>query len=105
MTYRITPMILALILIGVACLASAAESTEQSQRGMMKRMWEMADTDKDGRVSKNEFMAMSEKRFTALDANADGYMDENEREQAQARMRQHVAPVTNDDPGSGLKEH
>lgn len=58
--------------------------------GMMKRMWTMSDADKDGRISKAEFTAMSDKRFALLDANGDGYLDDGEREQAQTRMRQHM---------------
>ncbi|MES1993712.1 MAG: EF-hand domain-containing protein [Pseudomonadota bacterium] len=104
MVNRIKYITLAVVLAGVAWSA-LAESTDGGQQGMMKRMWEMADTDKDGRISKAEFMAMSEQRFTTLDANGDGYIDENEREQAQARMRQHMAPMTNDGPGSSPKDH
>ncbi len=57
---------------------------------MMQRMWDMADSDRDGRISKTEFTAMQERRFAMLDANKDGYIDRAERDQAQHRMRQHM---------------
>lgn len=44
--------------------------------------WKDADTNKDGAVSKDEFMAKqqarAEKKFTKLDANKDGKVDEAE---------------------------
>lgn len=38
------------------------------------------DVDRDGRVSKSEFMASYEKRFTRMDANNDGYITTEERD-------------------------
>ena len=39
---------------------------------------EMIDTDKDGKVSKEEFMAAHEKIFAAKDTNKDGFLDASE---------------------------
>jgi Ca2+-binding EF-hand superfamily protein len=36
------------------------------------------DTDGDGRISREEFMQLSEERFTRLDVNADGYLSQDE---------------------------
>jgi hypothetical protein len=81
---------IALMAVLVGWSGSALAETGDRGPGMMKHMWTMADADKDGRISKAEFTAMSDKRFAVLDANGDGYLDDSEREQAQARMRQHM---------------
>ncbi|MGB5234641.1 MAG: hypothetical protein WBN85_05635 [Candidatus Macondimonas sp.] len=85
---HMTRIALMAVLIGWA--GSALAETGNRGPGMMKHMWTMADADKDGRISKAEFTAMSDKRFAVLDANGDGFLDDSEREQAQARMRQHM---------------
>ena len=81
---------IALVVVLVGMTGSALAETGDRGPGMMKRMWTMADADKDGRISKAEFTAMSDKRFAVLDANSDGFLDDSEREQAQKRMRQHM---------------
>lgn len=85
---RMTRIVLMALLAGLA--GSALAETDDRRPGMMKHMWTMADTDKDGRISKPEFTAMSDKRFAVLDVNGDGFLDDSERDQAQTRMRQHL---------------
>ena len=92
MMNRITRISLTLLLVGATMSGASAEPPDNDQSTMMKRMKEMADTDRDGRISKTEFMAMSEKRFAVIDANGDGYIDEDELAQAQTRIRQYMAP-------------
>jgi hypothetical protein len=59
--------------------------------GGLAEMLKRADTDNDGRVSKAEFLAASEKeleeRFSRMDANNDGFIDEAEVREITERMR------------------
>lgn len=91
MMNHMTRIALMAVLIGWA--GSALAEIGDKGPGMMKHMWTMADADKDGRISKAEFTAMSDKRFSVLDANGDGFLDDSEREQAQSRMRQHMGKL------------
>lgn len=88
---HMTRIALMVVLVGLA--DNALAETGDRGPGMMKHMWTMADADKDGRISKAEFTAMSDKRFAVLDANGDGFLDDSEREQAQSRMRQHMGKM------------
>jgi Ca2+-binding EF-hand superfamily protein len=45
-----------------------------------------ADTDHDGRVSRDEYMAAGTRLFGLIDTNHDGYIDQNELQQASQRM-------------------
>lgn len=54
--------------------------------GMM--MLKMADTDKDGAVTKAEFVAAGLKHFDMADANKDGKLTPEERKAAHAKMRE-----------------
>jgi Ca2+-binding EF-hand superfamily protein len=45
------------------------------------------DTDGDGRISREEFMRLSEERFLRLDANADGYLSQDELRAMRNSMR------------------
>lgn len=48
--------------------------------------FEMLDTDKNGVISKDEFLALSEKRFEAMDANDDGVFSKAEAQEARAKV-------------------
>jgi len=56
--------------------------------------WQDADTNKDGAVSKDEFMAkhqkQAEKMFLKLDANKDGKVDEAERKSMHDKCERHA---------------
>ncbi len=56
--------------------------------GMM--MMRMADTNKDGAVSRDEFLAAHAKHFDMADANKDGNLTPEERKAAHAKMREHM---------------
>jgi Ca2+-binding EF-hand superfamily protein len=55
-----------------------------------------ADTNNDGAISRDEFMAKhqarAEKMFTKLDTNKDGKIDADERKAAHAAMERHHTP-------------
>jgi hypothetical protein len=52
-----------------------------------------ADTNKDGAISKDEFMAqhqkMADKMFGKMDANKDGKIDQAERDAMKEKMKEH----------------
>lgn len=50
-----------------------------------RRLLLLMDTDKNGKVSKQEFMAFMEKEFDRLDVNHDGELDVKELEKIQVR--------------------
>ena len=55
--------------------------------GMMGRM---ADANKDGAVSRDEFLAAQGKHFEMMDADKDGTVTAEERRGARAKMREHM---------------
>lgn len=55
--------------------------------GMGGMMLQMADTNKDGAVSKDEFLATHVKHFDMMDANHDGQLTKAERQAARLKMR------------------
>lgn len=55
---------------------------------MAGHMFEMADADKDGRVSLQEATAMSLRHFDSADSNRDGLVTREERRQLHRQMRQ-----------------
>jgi hypothetical protein len=44
----------------------------RSESRRIAQFWPLADANKDGRVTRAEFMAMSEERYTQMDTNGDG---------------------------------
>ncbi len=57
------------------------------QGGMGMMMLQMADTNKDGAVSRDEFLAAHAKHFDMVDANHDGKLTKVERQAAHDKMR------------------
>jgi hypothetical protein len=59
----------------------------------MKHNMTDADTNKDGAISKDEFMnehqKMADEMFTKMDANKDGKIDQSERDAMKAKMKDH----------------
>lgn len=60
----------------------------KGMRGGM--MGGMADANKDGAVSRDEFLAAHTRHFNAVDANKDGSLTPEERKAAHARMREQM---------------
>jgi hypothetical protein len=72
------------LILGLTQAAYAAhDGTDHDTMESRHHSWQDADTNKDGVISKDEFMAKhqarAEKMFTKLDANKDGKVDEAER--------------------------
>lgn len=78
--------------LAVAMLASVPAFAEGGPKGDHKgprhdRMMEKIDTDKDGKLSKAEFVAAQEARFTEMDADKDGFVTKEEGKAAHEAMR------------------
>ncbi len=59
-------------------------------RGPEGMMGRMADANKDGAVSRDEFLAAQGKRFEMMDADKNGTVTAEERQAARAKMREHM---------------
>lgn len=69
------------IVAGALCFGVSsvyAQGKKGGQQGRPLRALQAADTDKDGQVSREEYLAFQEKRFDQMDANGDGYIDAEE---------------------------
>ena len=59
---------------------------DKEHRGM--KMFEQQDTNKDGVISEEEFVARAKEHFALMDANKDGKITKEESEAAMAQMRE-----------------
>jgi Ca2+-binding EF-hand superfamily protein len=59
------------------CLLSAPSMAQTMRRGG-EGMFERADANDDGSVTREEFVAARGQQFTRLDRNSDGYLDSND---------------------------
>ena len=81
--------------VSVLCafgVANAYAHNEHTQ-DRMREAFEQADTNKDGKISYEEFRIAHEKRgeemFKKIDTNGDGFIDEAERKDFHEKMREH----------------
>jgi len=86
MLKRLTLAALGASLLAGSALAAQAEP-QDGPRGPRPDPLAMADTNKDGIVTRDEMMASVASRFQAMDANHDGKVTPEEREAFQAAMR------------------
>jgi hypothetical protein len=77
----------ALVAGTVAGTAIAADNSQKVAAGVpaTKQLLLLMDTDKNGKVSKQEFMNFMEAEFNRLDVNHDGELDVHELTQLQVR--------------------
>ena len=66
--------------------------------GGMGMMAQMADTNKDGAISRDEFLAAQAKHFEMMDVNKDGTVTAEERQAGRVKMREHMAAMHASDP-------
>lgn len=67
--------------------ATTAMADNHGDHGNKGKMMERVDTDGDGQVSKAEFMAKHEEKFTKMDANGDGFVSKDEMKDAKGKMK------------------
>ena len=71
----------------------AHEGNDAHKEDRMREAFEQADTNKDGKISYEEFRIAHEKRgeemFKKMDANGDGFIDAAERKDFHEKMREH----------------
>lgn len=82
------------LLLGLSQTANAAHEMNHDMDATHAHSWQDADTNKDGVISKDEFMAKhqerAEKMFLKLDANKDGKVDEAERKSMHDKCERHA---------------
>jgi EF hand domain-containing protein len=64
-------------------LPSEHRATVNARREEAKRLLLLMDTNKDGKVSKEEWMSFMEREFDRLDTNHDGFVDVKDLEHSQ----------------------
>lgn len=83
-------MVVALLL----AMCGAAWAEQDGRCGGYGSMMEQADTNHDGKISHDEFMAahqkLLEERFKKLDTNSDGFIDKDELRKGCMTMRQNM---------------
>lgn len=88
-----TKLVLSTLLLGIfVSQASFAqegggERREMFKQKMQERLAQM-DTDGDGNLSHDEFMAQAEERFNKMDANSDGLITPDEKGAMKERFKQ-----------------
>lgn len=65
--------------------------------GAMGMMARMADTNKDGALTRDEFLAAQGKHFEMMDADKSGTVTAEERQAARAKMREHMKTMRGSD--------
>lgn len=77
----------AVLSLGLA--AGVAQAGKNGDHGPRHgKMFERFDTDKDGKISRDEHMAHAEKMFERLDADDDGFVTQEEAKEAREKMRE-----------------
>lgn len=75
---------LTLWLAGAALALGTGTALARPGNGPMARL----DTNHDGKVSRQEWLAAAQRRFDAMDTNHDGVLDRQELQQARSAMRE-----------------
>lgn len=71
-------LLLTAAVLAIQALPALAEDGGQHKGGKGMHVFELQDADKDGAVSKEEFMKFNEGRFAEIDANGDGKVTKEE---------------------------
>jgi Ca2+-binding EF-hand superfamily protein len=72
---------------GQSLAGTDSERAERFRQKMQERI-EAMDTDGDGAISREEYLANAERHFERLDLDGDGYVTAAEREQIRAELRE-----------------
>ena len=95
--------------LGLLAAGALPLSAQQPGGGRLAEFLKRADKDGDGKISKDEFKAMSqrdesEERFGRADSNADGYLDSDEMARIGERMRRGAGGSPGSPGGPGRPE-
>jgi hypothetical protein len=85
-------MLRLIILAGALSVAASAASAHDRHGHGGGRMLEHADTNQDGTVTRDEFLAARTQMFTRFDRNSDGVLDDADR-------REHASPQSGEHGG------
>jgi hypothetical protein len=98
---------MAALTFGLSHIAYANNDDKEGMHCDRKHVMEDADTNKDGSVSREEFIAshqkMASEMFTMMDTNKDGKIDQAEREAIHSKMGKKCK--MNDHKMGDMKEH
>ena len=87
-------LVLSILVLATTPLAYADQHEGEHVHGAYHHSWQDADANKDGVISKDEFMARhqqrAEKMFSKLDSNKDGKVDQAEREAMDRKCERHT---------------
>jgi len=102
---RTVAMLTACITLNTGCMMAVRAVANQHQPDPAK-IFDSADTNGDGIITRAEFLAARERGFTRLDRNGDGYIDKSDmsgrlagRRKAQERLAEMVARFDKDGDG------
>lgn len=90
MSWKPNIILASAVILAAASLAGSALAADSDQNlaageEQSKQLLLLMDKDKNGKVSKQEFMSFMEEEFARLDKNHDGELDVGELSQAQIR--------------------
>ena len=75
-------------LAGLMMTTAPVLAEHHSGKGDKGKKFEMADTNGDGQVSMDEFLAKAKEKFAKKDANGDGFISKEEAKQAREAKRE-----------------
>lgn len=82
-------LFLAAVALGALSIASTdVMAHNHDDKGYKGKMMEKVDTDGDGAISKEEFMAKHEEKFTKMDTDADGLISKEEHKAAKMERKE-----------------
>ena len=87
-----------LTLIALSSPLLAERAPQGAPPSMSDAFMQQLDADKDGKVSKAEFLAPHEAQFAHIDKNQDGSIDKAEIEAFAEAMRQHMQKLKQQQP-------
>ena len=88
-----------LTLIALSSPLLAEQAPQGAPPSMSDAFMQQLDADKDGKVSKAEFLKPYEAQFAHIDKNKDGSIDKAEIEAFAAEMRQHMEQLKQQQSG------
>lgn len=105
MNLRITAILIGCITLNTGCMM-AARAVAQQRQPDPSRIFDSADTNGDGVITREEFHAARERLFARLDRNGDGFIDKDDmsgrlvgRQKTQERLAALVTQLDTDGDG------